>query len=133
MTLNVELLKQTLEAIEESQVAVNPPLSWDQQTWAFNTIALLDEKTIVCSTSACFAGWAVFLHDGPDALYQLAEIQNSCFPESVDPLVYSHIPRRAREILGLSLRQAENLFYGSNTLDDLRALVTGELDKYADD
>lgn len=113
MTINVVLLRQTLEQIETH------PETWYQNAYR-------------CNTGMCFAGWAAELaggkwlsspggavsdlliaepDDGEDALYRGDVL-------SIDASA------RAKRVLGIDEDQAEDLFAAGNDLDELREIVT---------
>lgn len=102
MTVNKDLLRRTMTYIEEH------PKEWDQDTWAAKT---------VCGTAFCFAGHAVRLAGhkivflpGDDTATHIADGRM--------------IEDAAIEELGLRKYQADELFSGGNTLDELRSFVT---------
>lgn len=114
MTINVPLLRKTLEHIEAH------PEEWNQSAWA-------------CGTAGCFAWHAAMLDgagnppdpfnqeyvpaepgDDPDQLVEIASTQTV------------HVADRATRVLGLDSRVVESsggLFRYDNTLDDLRRIV----------
>lgn len=114
MTINVPLLRKTLEHIEAH------PEEWNQGVW-------------LCATSACFAGHAVVLAGG-----EWVEIEHAVFVRADaddNPADLANVDDkgqvvtvadRAQRILGLSWREARILFHSDNNLDDLRRIV-GEL------
>ncbi|MGP4093024.1 hypothetical protein [Nonomuraea sp. KM90] len=115
MTINAQLLKQTLAHIEAN------PSEWDQKQYR-------------CGTGLCFAGWAVQLaggrwySDNADAALGEALIAEpgearSFAPESDSSVRLVHAEFRAEQVLGLSDDQAGRLFYAGNTLPDLRLIV----------
>lgn len=112
MTVNVPLLRKTLEHVESH------PEEWTQDIW-------------LCRTSACFAGHAVLIDGG-----KWGETENSVFvraePEDDPADVRTPIagegpmvtvPERARRILGIGYTDSRRLFDSDNTLDDLRRIV----------
>jgi hypothetical protein len=113
---NVALLRQTLTHIE-----ANP------QTW--------DQTTFRCNTGMCFAGWAAELEGGTwytDASNPVLADYLVATPEDpaddVVRLVHNDArvilaADRAMRLLGLDYFQAEELFDGANTLDELRGYV----------
>lgn len=117
MTVNVPLLRKTLEHIEAH------PEEWNQSAWA-------------CGTAGCFAWHAAMLDgagDPPDPLnpeYVPAEPGDE--PERLVEIRSTqtiHVADRATRVLGLPSASVEGqggLFRYDNTLDDLRRIV-GEL------
>lgn len=110
-TPNVALLNQTLAYIEAH------PEEWDQKTWH-------------CGTTACFAGHAAALNGGE----WLGRGSDSLIARDDDPAediwaatedrpAIVEVDRRAKRVLGLTDYQAEDLFEGGNSLDDLREIV----------
>jgi hypothetical protein len=109
MTVNVPLLRKTLEHIEAH------PQEWDQMYWR-------------CETGMCFAGTACDLDggqwadaDGSDLLQRDGEPDEDNYGFVSPGLI--HAATRARRILGLDLLEAGWLFRPGNTLDDLREQV----------
>lgn len=121
-TVNTELLRQTLEHIE------NYPETWNQGAW--------------CGTSQCFAGWAVTLA-GMQADPELDNVAVDDMPEdlasAVDPDV-EYVTVREAAIIALGIADATLaddgtdgdgsilgadavLFYAGNTMADLRHFV----------
>jgi hypothetical protein len=109
-TPNVELAERVLARIEAN------PAQWNQGLWALRT---------ACGTAYCFAGWAVKL-----ALPQ-AEFLFGRATYSDTQAVHAYVPEEgeasiqalAAEALGLGSEAADVLFWGENTLDDLRGYV----------
>jgi hypothetical protein len=106
---NIEKLRAVLAKIEAD------PTLWDQAFWI---------KRTDCGTAGCFAGWACML-DGAkpiglrhwdEGVEQAAEVITSAG-------VVQDVDSAAAEILDLTEPEADILFYGDNTLDDLRAYV----------
>lgn len=62
-----------------------------------------------CGTAACAAGWT--------ALLMGKEINDRC--EVQQDFKAMHVREYARQVLGLTLQQAEDLFSGNNTRDDM--------------
>lgn len=130
MTINVALLRETLEYIKEH------PAAWNQDFWRFEV------ENGRCHTVMCFAGhaavldgvkWSTSVH-GNYAEYVLANDADRKFvkghPEYEWALIQDHKGRdalpvqfRAQRVLGLDKAQAEQLFRGSNTLAQLESIV----------
>lgn len=116
MTINVPLLRKTLEYIEAH------PEEWVQCNWR-----TLVQRTTFCGTAYCFAGTAANLNG--------AEWRNPAPTSGQDNYDHAHMivtPERsvaigeyARDILGLNDNQAFLLFGEFNTLADLRRIVAG--------
>ncbi|MGI5485194.1 hypothetical protein [Microtetraspora malaysiensis] len=118
MTLNIDLLKRTLEHIEAT------PEEWYQGAYR-------------CGTGMCFAGWACTFAggvwaggpdewDGEDLIADEGDGDDASFlyEDMNGNDVYGvSAGRRARRLLGLTPEQATDLFDGHNTLDDLRRIV----------
>lgn len=108
---NVKLLRETLAHIEAE------PRKWYQPDWR-------------CGTGMCFAGWAVTLaggqwKHGPDEAGSdllVVEPGDSEFDRRVGSTMAM---TRAQRLLGLTEDQADELFDGSNDLDNLRRIVEG--------
>lgn len=99
MTINVDLLQQTLLHIEEH------PEEWYQNEWR-------------CGATACFAGHAALLDGARWVDPRLHASYYVCYHGEEQ-----HVELAATEALGLSFWQAETLFEETNTLDDLREIV----------
>lgn len=119
MTINVDLLRQTLEYITAH------PEEWDQEQWAIKDS---------CGTAYCAAGTTVVLHDGKDAInWDSAHRRNYGSRLSTDEAIrpdgeWIGIRDRAQELLGLNHFQADRLFDASNTLYDLWAIAESMTD-----
>lgn len=74
------------------------PMQWDQGNWVGKN---------ECGATACFAGWCVVLTHGEWKLSS-GEV---------------YIPDEAQELLDLSDMEADNLFDGNNSFEDLRNWV----------
>lgn len=107
---NAPLLLKTLEHIE------NHPEEWLQEEWR-------------CGTTACYAGHAGLIDGGEWAPWNgtVAMLARDDDPQDrvtvLDGTAIIHIEHRAQHALGLTERQADRLFSGSNALNDLRAEV----------
>lgn len=117
MSPNVDLLKRTLAHIEAH------PDRWDQMDWR-NT----DADSERCGTACCFAGWAAILNgstwDVPDdQVRQQLDLDEDRLMEVDGGVMVSDA---ARDALGLTGKQADQLFDCGNRLRDLRSIV-GEL------
>jgi hypothetical protein len=109
MTVNVPLLRKTLEHIEAH------PQEWYQNTWR-------------CDTAMCFAGTACHLDGGEwvrDGSSPWLAQRDGEAPDDLHyaPAGWVHAETRARRILGLDPWPAAGLFHYRNTLDDLREQV----------
>lgn len=117
---NVDLLNRTLAHIEAN------PDEWDQHTWRRKT---------ECGTAMCFAGWAVTFSGGqwtepaveiPDPIgYDRSHFLTAEPEDYADEACNAAIPvdDRACRVLGLTSKQADRLFWGGNTLADVREIV----------
>jgi hypothetical protein len=114
--MNTELLKATLAAVEAAEFP-DSPMKWDQVTWVAPDWEDDTHQALTCKTSACFAGWAVYLHDGPEEFRKLANLKSE--------FIYASFSDRAQEILGLTPIQGRRLFWYSNSLDTLRNDLRG--------
>jgi hypothetical protein len=104
MNVNAPLMLKTLDHIHEH------PEEYDQGEWAART---------ACGTTACFAGTAVMIA-GYDFDFRVYEDVNA-----TDKLTNGQFIREvARQELGLTMMQADALFYGGNTLKEVENLVS---------
>jgi hypothetical protein len=128
--INVALLRRTLQWVQEH------PEHWNQRRWAVESR---------CGTAFCFAGAALFLTEaqftfgdavntGTGASYADFVLMSSLPPdvqEGCDSVGSSAaeeddrvwISEAARELLGLSYEQANDLFDAYNSLGDLEDIV----------
>lgn len=111
---NIELLEKTMQYIEDH------PEQHEQSLW-------LSQATPGCATAACFAGWACLL-DGYEAVawerwYRAGIDLISFNVRKSDSLVNSHPRELGQALLGLSDADAWVLFYGTNTLDQLKLMT----------
>lgn len=126
--INFELLDEIMEFIR------NHPQTWVQDSWYKyvdpNTgIATIDIKTEEvedansCGTSFCFAGHAA-IHEGfPSPPKEFgAEWDRKVVEE--DGTFYEDASDFARARLGLTYGQADTLFDGDNTMEDLELIVS---------
>lgn len=130
--IDVALLRKTLEHIEAHQN------EWYQGSWR------IPRTTSSCGTAMCFAGWATEIMDGEwisrTGEYVIANeadrewvagLENGGCDVFGDSMIRErpngrgeiHCSYRARRLLGLSQKQANDLFSGRNDLDDLREIV----------
>jgi hypothetical protein len=105
MAVNVELLNKVMEHIEAH------PEEHDQDQWA----QLAD-----CGTKYCFAGHAAFMC-GWTPIFDPDNTAAFCTSPDGDDSV--PIESVARDLLGVTILQAEFLFYECGTADELRACV----------
>lgn len=95
--------------------------AWDQETWATKR---KDGPEARCQTACCIAGGAValagarFLYDkkelNEDGMVDVTECRYEGRTYEIDEL--------ASQLLGLSFREAEDLFDGDNTLEDVKRI-----------
>lgn len=131
MTLNVELLDRTLARVEEEAAKPEGKCQWYQGAWR-------TDLTDRCGTAMCFAGWVVTLAD--EASQWISNDPESGGYDDLVPLpgegsthmVYDDLDRyvpavlvsvRSARLLGIPSWEADRLYGGSNTLDDLRQVV----------
>lgn len=95
--LNIPLLRKTIEYIEEH------PDEWAQDTWASKTN---------CGTTMCFAGTAAFLAGATWLWGEGVDDYESVGCIAPDGTRHT-IENYATEELGLSVRQADYIFYSS--------------------
>lgn len=110
MKRNFALMHQILEKIRLD------PDSWDQSNWA---------RLTGCGTSYCFAGWACVLSGYRMDWTDICSVTLFLIDEDYRE---QHGDRRpisntACELLGLGPKEADALFAGSNSLDDLETMV----------
>lgn len=141
---NIALLDKVLDQIQLTD-------EWSQGDWrnVINYNEVRDEKADRCKTAMCFAGWAVELDGGKwlysnkelaraiinnqtyrtDALHATAEeIRAKTYYLTDHSLTDGQVPvvdaeSRARSILGLTTIEADSLFRGENSLEDLKRIV----------
>lgn len=118
MGANVKKLRETLRHIESlpnaDELRVHgstyPPGRdvFDQMTYGRNNV---DRDREQCGTAACFAGWRYML-DGHN------------YRELTNEINEGDIIENAAMSLGIDISIACRMFQGSNTLAELRAMVT---------
>lgn len=92
---------------------------WNQETWA--TKEKLEPKAR-CQTACCIAGGAVVLAGGR-FLYDKRELREDGIVDVTDCFYKGEehsIEALGRELLGLSHREADELFDGDNTLTEVQ-------------
>jgi|SRR5687768_6894074 len=133
--VNVELLKETLEIIEKN------PQNYDQSNW------VRKDSNNVCGTAMCFAGHAAVLAGAevPDPKkhnindWYIMEDENKSYLNYMQyDALYGDanaisVRTFATEALGIRWEEADYLFDGDRSLDEIRYAVnelveTGELD-----
>lgn len=88
------------------------PETWHQGSWRSKT---------ECGTRFCFAGWAVeFAEDACFFAYEDGYVSNYMIMYK-DDVIEAEIA--ARKILGISYRDAENLFNAGADIDELEDIV----------
>lgn len=139
--LNVELLTQVFKYIK------NNPQTWRQQTWyaivdrnsgdrTFEIREEIVEDANKCGTSFCFAGHVAIREGFALPPKDNDETWSRRFVDAEGYNDYEEVDEFASKRLGLDYNQAEALFSGGNTMDDIefivRILVTsdGDLDGY---
>ena len=92
MTVNSELVLKTLDTVKENLDR------WDQESFVDNA---------GCGTTHCFGGWAL-VNSG----YGVTKGGGFTLPNSPDIILYGRsIEEAAREVLGLTQEQAEEVFF----------------------
>lgn len=109
-TPDIELLDQALAWAEHSENQAGVP-RWDQSTYLRKT---------ECGTACCIAGW-VALHEGAQPILDSDGDPDSLMVTDSDGH-RQDIPVLARKALGLTYEQAGFLFWGDNTLEDLKRM-----------
>jgi hypothetical protein len=104
-TPDIDLLDQVMDHIETH------PEEWGQGAW-------------VCGTTACVGGRTCLLSGDMPVLYPIGAT-GRMRADSVltSDGVTCDIGYRAEKLLGLTSDQADRLFWGANTLDDVRSMV----------
>lgn len=137
--INVKLLREVLQYIETH------PQKWNQQAWfkvgqrsngepIFNKVTLQFEEVNSCNTSMCFAGHAALM-SGFDAPPKNDYLMWRGWGPGLRKAETMDVDEYAREVLGLTFEQADVLFQGENTLEDLKEIVENLIenpDAYAD-
>lgn len=100
MAVNVELLQKTLDTIEQL------PQHWNQSFWH-------------CGTSHCFGGFAELIANNIPIETSHDEIERLRIARKLG--VRTSI--EAERLLGISVEDADVLFYGYNTLELLERMV----------
>ena len=107
-----EALYETLDRV----IAADAAGAWRQDEW------LVD--SVICGTSACFAGWAVILGGYTTVLKDNEHVVTGLGnPRTGDTLGVLHIAQAAMLRLGLTPEQGQELFKATNSLEDLKRLV----------
>lgn len=116
--VNIPLLRKAVEWAEAE--AAKPPevRQWDQGWWVTLPAERAEEFEVdeaACGTAYCIAGWTC--HAAGDVF---DESRSECVSNLADG---THISYRARDLLGISSSGAEALFYGGNTIADVRRIA----------
>ena len=122
MAVNEKLLRTAVAAIESSLQAHDPGVPhWDQSVWGWvpDAVETLDEA--MCGTTACLAGWIVYVND-PGEFWSHLRLEGTewTFDEE-------GIPSRALELLGMGPDADDDvpMFEASiGTFDELKAIIT---------
>lgn len=117
MTINIELLTKTLEAVKAN------PEHWNQEKWH-------------CGTSHCFAGFVELIANDLPLDSHSEELRNDeRFHKVFDPayrfLIRWKTPDNSKRLLGLSEEESSTLFHACNTLSDLEHIVKSLVKKYS--
>lgn len=105
MSIDVPLLRKELEYITAHRE------HWNQGTW-------LNAADTSCGTVGCLAG-NTLLHTGNVECYSVVETRKVYYT----PIGQWSWGWEAKKVLGLSICQADHLFYEHNTLHDLWRLA----------
>ena len=97
---NIELLEKTMQFIKDN------PEKHDQARW--------------CGTAQCFAGWATSLEGYTERVYWDRHPSSSYLVVNGNDV---HVEDLARKLLGLTRREADQLFDADNTREDLELMV----------
>lgn len=114
-TINVPLMRKVLEYLETN------PEKHEQGCWAWSDAATVAEATYDCGTVACMAGWTVLLADVGRWLHMTCCDECAATLELqavIDGDTYD-VAEGAERLLGLTSRQGDQMFSGSNSRDDL--------------
>lgn len=107
--LNIPLLRKTMEYIEAH------PEDWDQMHYAMKS----EESS--CGTAMCFAGTAVYLEGYSFVFHRLSgrigEVVAVDCTKQGNPMLIDH---KARELLGLTETQADEIFGAVHINDPVR-------------
>ncbi|WP_062989863.1 hypothetical protein [Nocardia anaemiae] len=121
----------------------HPGMEWDQRAYRFihiHDIIHADTGAPVCRTTMCFAGWVVELDPDVAWAYDSMTLRTAgladdttCPPVQLAPDLTTardlttgrnlRASAYARRRLGLTVRQADELFFATNTLDDLTEAI----------
>src|SRR6478752_211362 len=103
-TPNAELAYRVLDQVDAD------PASWDQSKWFYRPLGAS------FGTAACFAGWTSLLSGDEPRWVHGYQMQTYAVVASGKT---RYIEARAAELLGIDENQADALFYGGNTREDL--------------
>ena len=109
-----------------SWLEANPAVH-DQELWATSdstvpTVTIPDDGE-VCDTVCCLAGWTL-LHDHTHYRFDLWRQSVIHIPTGMAVEHSDDFTLRARDLLALTDLEASMLFYGANTLLQIRRMVT---------
>jgi len=125
---DIAALKQVLTAVQEADALekAGTPIQvhWRQGVWA----AVLDEMSPSCGTAMCFAGWKAYLDGYTENVWDTNDYDEPYLLALRNPKTDEDIPSDgvgfyAAEVLELDSYEADTLFEGSNTLEDLESIV----------
>lgn len=120
-TINVPFMRKVLEYLETN------PQKHEQGCWAWTDVTTIEaiDTSYDCGTVACMAGWAVLL-SGTGRWYNSVCCEAcASTPELeavIDGISYQ-VQEGAEKLLGLTWEQADRLFSGGNSRDDLWELA----------
>lgn len=110
---NVEMLRLVQKQIH------NEPESWNQRYWFTRSRRFMNEAW--CGTRACVAGTAALL-DGWSPAWEEGPTYSMTGHVHKDGVV-AYVGDVARELLNLHEDEANELFFGSNSLDTVDELI----------
>lgn len=119
---NVELLEKVYEYIE------NNPQKWKQSVWfaildedgkmTFNDFEVEVEEVNSCNTAFCFAGHTALM----TGFVAPPKVNGALWEGEVDGKYYA-VNEYAKEKLGITWDQADELFAAENSMEDIRKII----------
>jgi hypothetical protein len=117
MNRNYRLLDEIVHIIETE------PEKWNQGYWGIADFAgEMGEVMPACQTAKCIAGWAVSLRDY-DLIFDGRTHNTSETCQHIVTGRRENISATARVLLGLDVFDADKLFDGTNTLDQIEGII----------
>lgn len=111
--VNVPLLRKAVEWVEEQAALPDVDREWNQEFWYLPAGSHFAETG--CGTTYCVAGYVALVSGWKPFDFHMAEDELS--KQVVD------VPLIARQLLGIDLFQAEELFRAYNTAADVRGVA----------